>query len=129
MKYCGGCMSSKPTSFFSSNITGKDGLQSWCKSCKSRQQKEYRKSRVVLELYRKSSAKWILNNREKAMAHNALRCAVRRGEITKLSCQVCGNEKSHGHHSSYDESMWLAVTWLCVSHHRQAHSIYKNVDQ
>ena len=75
------------------------------------------------EIFRKSSKKYISSNPEKAAAHNALRCAVRRGKVTKWPCQICGNEKSHGHHSSYDEFMWFAVTWLCAKHHKEAHAV------
>lgn len=48
-----------------------------------------------------------------------LQYAVRRGLVTKLPCEVCGNERSEGHQSDYSRP--LEVKWLCHRHHCELH--------
>lgn len=55
----------------------------------------------------------------KHAAHRAVAIALRRGELTRMSCEVCGNEKSEGHHDDYSKP--LVVRWLCHRHHLEAH--------
>ncbi len=43
-KVCPKCSKSKPVSEFSRNIAQYDGLQSWCKECKTEQQRIYRQT-------------------------------------------------------------------------------------
>lgn len=45
--------------------------------------------------------------------------AISRGEIMKLPCEICGDDKSQVHHVNYDDP--YAVTWLCKNHHLEAH--------
>ena len=45
--------------------------------------------------------------------------AIRRGELRRKPCEVCGNRKSHGHHDDYSKP--LTVRWLCAKHHQQHH--------
>jgi hypothetical protein len=45
--------------------------------------------------------------------------AVHEGTLTKKNCEVCGNERSLGHHSDYSRP--LEVTWLCQKHHSEVH--------
>jgi hypothetical protein len=54
-------------------------------------------------------------------ASAAVGAAIRRGELVRLPCEICGAEPAEGHHPSYAEDMWLNVTWLCDAHHRQLH--------
>lgn len=57
---------------------------------------------------------------EKAAAHDILHAAVRRGEIKKEICSVCGClEDVHAHHEDYGKP--LDITWLCPMHHRMRH--------
>jgi hypothetical protein len=44
---------------------------------------------------------------------------VRRGNIVRQPCIVCGNPKSHGHHDDYSKP--LSVIWLCREHHKELH--------
>lgn len=55
----------------------------------------------------------------KGRARNVLNYALRRGEIARLPCQVCGNEKVQAHHDDYSKP--LDVRWLCVEHHIALH--------
>ena len=56
---------------------------------------------------------------ERAQAHKTLTNALRRGQIKKLPCEVCGLDKTEGHHPDYKNP--LAVRWLCKQHHLEAH--------
>jgi len=56
---------------------------------------------------------------EKYAAHKAVQNAIRRGEMSRLACEVCGSEKSHGHHEDYTKP--LDVIWLCRTHHMERH--------
>lgn len=58
---------------------------------------------------------WRRRNPEKAKAHDIFRAAVRRKEIVRQACEVCGNPKSEGHHDDYAKP--LDVRWLCRKHH------------
>src|SRR6185369_4282743 len=53
----------------------------------------------------------------KECAHRAVSKAVKSGRLKRTPCWVCGNPKTHAHHSSYDRDMRLLVVWLCPSHH------------
>lgn len=67
-----------------------------------------------------SQAKWNQNNRHKLQAHAALRVAIRRGEIKRGRCAVCGSLRVDGHHADYSQP--LQVIWLCRKHHQQLHA-------
>lgn len=65
-----------------------------------------------------------LRHRE-AVAHRRARevvtGAIRRGELVRGPCAVCGTTDGvHAHHhEGYDDP--LRVQWLCPAHHREAH--------
>lgn len=67
--------------------------------------REYRKDPVSIV---KNKARW------------TLRHAVDAGRVTKYPCEVCGDEKSEGHHDDYGEP--LSVRWLCRTHHSEHHN-------
>lgn len=45
--------------------------------------------------------------------------AIRRGDIIKLPCEICGDDKSVGHHDDYTKP--LELRFLCKKHHMQWH--------
>ena len=47
------------------------------------------------------------------------RYAIRAGKVKRLPCEVCGSEKSHGHHDDYLKL--YEVRFLCARHHRLWH--------
>jgi hypothetical protein len=52
--------------------------------------------------------------------------AVKRGELARGACEVCGEKRRvHAHHESYAEEDRLKVRWLCPVHHGHAHRIDK----
>lgn len=56
---------------------------------------------------------------DKAAAHAALTGAIRRSELVRLPCEVCGAAETEGHHDDYTKP--LEVRWLCKAHHLDAH--------
>ncbi len=62
---------------------------------------------------------WIKANPEKYKAHQHVQRALKRGDITRLPCETCGEIKTHAHHSDYAKP--LEVTWLCATCHRRQH--------
>ncbi len=56
---------------------------------------------------------------KKYYAQRVLNQALKLKEIKRLSCEICGNEKSHGHHDNYNKP--LKVRWLCAKHHKEIH--------
>ncbi len=69
-----------------------------------------------------------MSNEEKAIrvkARSDLNHAIRDNRITRLPCEICGNEKSEAHH--YDYNLPLDVKWLCDKHHHEEHTrIHQN---
>lgn len=93
--------------------------------------REYMRDRRALGDYKESAPKeiaaartkkWAAANPEVRAAHYALRNAVRRGEVVRETCFVCGAE-AQAHHASYAEDMRTCVTWLCPTHHGEAHRL------
>jgi len=62
-------------------------------------------------------------NIHKSRARTAVYKALRKGQLSKLPCETCNNPNSFAHHYlGYEEQNWLAIKWLCSTHHIQAHS-------
>lgn len=76
---------------------------------------EYQKSHKPLVNQIKYN--WIKRNPEKRAAHKAVHNAIRRGDLVRLPCVVCGDPKSQAHHSDYEKP--LEVTWRCRKHHHR----------
>jgi len=55
----------------------------------------------------------------KRTANLELGKAVKRGDVIKKPCELCGETKAQGHHEDYSKP--LDVTWLCVRHHNDRH--------
>lgn len=56
-KLCNKCKTAKPSSEFSTNSSKKDGLQTHCKSCRSKYHKEWYKANRELQVARSVSSK------------------------------------------------------------------------
>lgn len=56
----------------------------------------------------------------KMAARIALHQAIRSRKVVRQPCSICGDPKSHGHHSDYSKP--LDVIWLCRSHHAEWHN-------
>lgn len=95
----------------------------YCNQCDSEYKLAWHKAHKHTEAFkesrRKSSAKWVKNNYKKYRAHFKLRDAILRGDIKRKPCEVCGEEKSDGHHEDYSKP--LEIMWLCHKHHEEHH--------
>ena len=52
---------------------------------------------------------------EKTGARKAVYIALRKGELIKRPCEICGDRRSQAHHDDYSKP--LEVKWLCAAHH------------
>jgi predicted Fe-S protein YdhL (DUF1289 family) len=66
-----------------------------------------------------STRKYRAEHPEKRRAHSILQEAVAAGRVQRGLCEVCGAEKTHGHHDDYSKP--LEVRWLCHKHHMELH--------
>lgn len=66
-----------------------------------------------IKLYKHSSCSDELKKRTR----NLFTRAIRKGNIIRMPCTICGNEKSHGHHEDYN--LPYDVIWLCAQHHKE----------
>jgi hypothetical protein len=62
---------------------------------------------------------------DRTVARWALSNAIRDKKILRMPCQVCGDLKSEGHHTHYDNP--LGVVWLCKKHHCEVHALAKEL--
>lgn len=61
--------------------------------------------------------------RAQEQAHQAVRRAIRLGQIKRRPCEDCGDPKTEAHHPDYAQP--LKVVWLCRTHHRRRHIALK----
>ena len=61
---------------------------------------------------------------QKNKARRLARAAMKRGDIKRMPCCICGKNKSHAHHEDYAKP--LDVIFLCPKHHVHRH---KNMDE
>lgn len=131
MKVCGKCNAEKDESLFHKRSASIDGLASCCKECQKKYDEarlrdpkrmaariEYQKTKGK-DAHSKACGKWVANNTIKRAAHILVANAIRRGELVSKPCEICGEEKSNGHHDNY--AYPLDVRWLCDIHHKQWH--------
>ena len=94
------------------------------KSWEKHKEKYYasRKKEDQLSYYHKARSKSGI----KFKAREALRRAVKKGEIKRKECEYPGCSKlGHGHHWDYQKP--LEVTWLCPKHHAIADKTTKYI--
>ena len=56
---------------------------------------------------------------KKLLACRIVNDARRKGILTALPCEICGEIQAEAHHHDYDKP--LDVKWLCRKHHRAYH--------
>jgi ribosomal protein S27AE len=57
-------------------------------------------------------------------AHKRVAYAVKKGNLVRQPCEVCGETKVQAHHDDYSKP--LEVRWFCDVHHRQHHHAKRN---
>lgn len=58
-------------------------------------------------------------HRDKDNAHSRMNHEYERHGLRRGPCEVCGAEKTDGHHDDYSKP--LDVRWLCRLHHMEIH--------
>lgn len=103
--------------------------RSYCAACDKAMFRECYENRK--EKYREKNRRYYRNHREEMIikintrypkhmeARRLLAKAVKRGDITRQPCIVCGDRKSEGHHPDYSKP--IDVIWLCRKHHAMIH--------
>ena len=135
MKICIKCNVSKSLEDYHANCRTPDGKLSTCKSCRIKQQRDYRNAgnRDKDNRYNTSDkrnknlyAYWE-RNPEKKLCQNKVSLALRNETIIKADkCSCCENTKVEAHHWSYLEENCLDVFWLCKSCHTKEHKLIKS---
>lgn len=144
MKKCFKCNQIKGLSDFYPHKRMADGHLNKCKECAKKDSDENFKRKMLdpnwqikeRERQRKKEA----NRRELGLAKPYKRSqispqerkekygeyvsAMQRGKLIPQPCEVCGKEKSQGHHEDYSKP--LDVVWLCVRHHQDRHIHLRN---
>ncbi len=109
------------------------GRNTMCKEChyvygKQKNQKE-RKNKWRRENKDRSNSScqvWAKKNLEKQKAHWKLHWQIKKGNIRRQPCIICGETRSNGHHEDYSKP--LEVIWLCHEHHRALHTNKLNIE-
>jgi len=138
-KPCRKCNEIKSLSDFPPHKQMADGHLNTCRPCWRKYANEHRKTPSGIAMRKrekqypevkkrykqsekgKQAAARYKKDKSREAAKNAVQYALRTGKLVKEPCFVCGDPKTHGHHSSYAPDMKLAVTWLCQSHHNELH--------
>jgi len=117
--YCRENLPLNKENFYSVKTEKFKGFSYTCKKCMCtiKNTKERYKQRREYAL--KYSKKWQKDNPEKYKASIMVRTAIKKGEMKREPCEVCGEKKSHGHHDDYTKP--LQVRWLCARHHQRHH--------
>lgn len=117
MKSCSSCHVFKPLAEFDHDRHSRDGKHHRCKLCDRKRDRQ----RIADGRLAEAGKRWLERNPAAAKAHRILRAAVRRGEVKRQSCSLCGGLGSHAHHEDYTRP--LDVTWLCRWHHHERHRL------
>lgn len=135
MKTCFKCHTTKSLTEFYKHSEMADGHLNKCKECTKKDVSDryyspeahskivaYERSRFK-DPHRKALINEYQRRRRsrnrKDITRSRTQRAVKRGTITKLPCEVCGNTKSEAHHTDYNDA--FSVRWLCFKHHRELH--------
>lgn len=130
MKECFKCHRALPLSEFYKHPRMGDGHLGKCKLCTKKDVRSYRfaKHEYYLEYDRVRSKKperikaiKASANKDplKVWARKATHLAIKKGLITRGTCEVCGSAEVDAHHDDYRRP--VEVRWLCRLHHMHAH--------
>ena len=121
-KVCRTCKKNRRKSSFNRDCTKVDRLQTQCRDCKHKAQKNHYK-RLKPDYLEKQRIRRAANP-DMRKAHQSVSNAIKAGVLTRPdSCPVCGNSKMRieaHHHKGYAPEFSLDVVFLCTSCHRAA---------
>lgn len=135
-KKCFKCKRTKPIEQFYKHKEMADGHLNKCKLCtkkdvrrryydpESREKiKEYERKRFQTSHRKAKVLEYQRTRRKRSPGKNKARAkvlqAIKRGDLVRLPCEVCGLDASEAHHVDYRKP--LEVSWLCFVHHREEH--------
>jgi hypothetical protein len=144
MKECFKCNEVKPLTDFYKHPQMGDGHLNKCKECakkdsdenfkrklldphwqiKERERQRKKEDRIRKDGLVKSYPKKIMTTAEKKSIYGEYTYALKSGKVKPMPCQVCGKEKTQGHHEDYSKP--LDVVWLCTRHHADRHIHLRN---
>lgn len=132
MKQCFKCLRSLPKEAFYRHPQMADGRLNKCKDCAKIDTRQWyaltRDARASYDLKRDRTAERRRQRQEagkrhrqkhpdRAAARTAVSNAVKRGDLIRQPCQLCGATKSQAHHRDYSRP--LDVEWMCFRCHRE----------
>jgi hypothetical protein len=82
-------------------------------------QQKFKKSDKGKKAAARQMDRWRERNPLQAKVYKEVGMAVKHGILNRMPCQICGNEKSEGHHEDYSKA--LEVIWYCRKHHKERH--------
>ncbi len=115
MKPCFRCGATKPLSEFYRHPQMADGHLGKCKSCTKSDVRANRPNARLYDVVRRSTPEY--------RARQAVYRAIKRGQLERKPCSICGVAPADAHHEDY--SRQLEVTWLCRGHHMARHAEIK----
>lgn len=117
-KRCSKCEVAKPITEFTKREKGRRA--SHCKLCKShfiRTANYYDKNKRYIR-----NIKYEKSRPAHVTARKLVNRLIKRGELVRGSCVICGQSKTEGHHSDYSKP--TEVLWLCIPHHNAWHRVF-----
>lgn len=81
----------------------------YCRSCHNAYMRKWRKTHPLNE-----------EQRIKSIVRNKVAMRIRRGQMQRLPCVICGDPKSECHHEDYSKP--YDIVFLCPKHHREHHN-------
>ena len=137
-KQCFKCNTIKPLLEFYKHSMMADGHLNKCKECTKNDACKHREQNLEkIRAYDRARGKtperiklgteitriWRAADKRRQRAHNAVRRAIVKGELTRMPCMRCGQQKTEAHHDDYDKP--LEVMWLCTPCHKKRHKELK----
>jgi hypothetical protein len=98
-----------------------------------REHPEFNKNKIAKirinqpEKLRERDKKYRIIYKDQINAKHKVKNALKRGKIRRVSCEVCGSEKTHAHHEDYSKP--LDVWFLCPIHHVGRHKRLREIKQ
>jgi len=116
MKKCPQCKKDLPSEMYRKNKLKKDGLDGWCKQCRS---KNINKEKAIIrkrKFYEKCDTEYWRKYRKEHWVKIKARELARYHYKERMICSVynCG-EIAERHHHDYNKP--LDIIWLCKKHH------------
>jgi len=71
-------------------------------------------------IYADTIRNWRAQNPGCSAAHTAVYKAIKKGDMERGPCCICGKHPTEAHHPDYCNQ--LDVVWLCHLHHRRLHA-------